>query len=109
MGRETDWAKIASLYEELLALAPSPVVRLNHAMAVAMAEGPARGLALVDALAAEPSLRAYHWLPSARGELLARLGRDDEARAELERAAALTDNARQRARLLAKAAALGSG
>jgi len=102
---ETDWARIAALYDALAQLAPSPVVELNRAVAVAMAFGPAAGLEIVDALQAEPSLAAYHLLPSVRGELLARLGRRDEARAELERAAALTRNARERDLLLARAAA----
>lgn len=104
---DTDWARIASLYGDLVAVAASPVVQLNRAMAVSMAHGPAAGLELVDALASEPSLRRYHLLPSARGDLLAKLGRLDEARVELERAASLTDNARQRVRLLERAAACG--
>src|SRR5213075_2894291 len=87
---ETDWPRIAALYRTLAELAPSPIVELNRAVAVAMAEGPAAGLALLDALGAEPSLRGYHLLPSARADLLAKLGRFDEARAELERAASLT-------------------
>jgi RNA polymerase sigma-70 factor (ECF subfamily) len=106
---ETDWARIASLYEALARLSPSPVVELNRAVAVAMADGPAAGLALVDALSAEPSLRSYHLLPSVRGELLAKLGRFDEARAECERAASLTRNARERELLLARAEAYGRG
>ncbi len=105
MPAETDWARIAALYGALAALAPSPVVELNRAVALAMAFGPAAGLALVDALTSEPSLRAYHLLPSVRGDLLVKLGRADEARAEFERAAALTRNARERALLLARAAA----
>jgi RNA polymerase sigma factor (sigma-70 family) len=107
---ETDWARIAALYGELARLAPSPVVELNRAVAVAMADGPAAGLELVDALAAEPSLQGYHWLPAARGDLLDRLGRHDEARQEFERAAALTRNTREREVLLgrAQACALGS-
>jgi len=84
---------------------PSPVVALNRAMAVGMAFGPAAGLELVDALRVEPSLRAYHLLPSARGDLLARLGRSAEARLEFERAAALTQNVRERELLLKRAAA----
>jgi RNA polymerase sigma factor (sigma-70 family) len=104
----TDWARIAALYGELAELTGSPVVELNRAMAVAMAEGPAAGLVLVDALIATPSLRDYHLLPSARADLLAKLGRFDEARAEFERAAALTRNTRQRDRLRARAAACGS-
>jgi RNA polymerase sigma-70 factor (ECF subfamily) len=102
---ETDWARIAALYEELAQLAPSPVVELNRAVALAMAFGPAAGLELVDALASEPSLRAYHLLPSVRGDLLARLGRFAEAGEEFTRAAALTRNERERALLLERAAA----
>jgi RNA polymerase sigma-70 factor (ECF subfamily) len=93
---ETDWPRIAALYEALARLAPSPVVELNRAVAVAMAFGPRAGLELVDALTSEPSLRAYHLLPSVRGDLLKKLGRFDEARAEFERAASLTRNARER-------------
>ena len=103
---ETDWARIVALYDELRRLAPSPVVELNRAVAVAMAFGPAAGLALVDALTAEPSLENYHLLPSVRGDLLAKLGRFDEARLEFERAASLTRNARERTLLLERAAAL---
>jgi len=102
---ETDWARIAALYDALAQLTPSPVVELNRAVAVGMAFGPAAGLALVDALTAEPSLRSYHFLPSARGDLLAKLGRLEEARAEFERAASLTQNARERDLLLGRAAA----
>ena len=101
---ETDWGRIVGLYEALAQLAPSPVVELNRAVAVAMARGPAAGLELVDALTAEPSLRTYHPLPTVRGDLLAKLGRFEEARAELERAASLTRNARERALLLERAA-----
>jgi RNA polymerase sigma factor (sigma-70 family) len=101
----TDWSRIASLYQRLAAVVPSPVIELNRAVAVGMAEGPAAGLALVDALVSEPSLASYHLLPSVRGDLLAKLGRRAEARGELERAAALTHNARERALLLARAAA----
>ena len=101
---ETDWPRIAALYALLAARTPSPVVELNRAVAVAMASGPAAGLALVDALTAEPSLKTYHLLPSVRGDLLAKLGRRDEARAEFERAAALTRNARERQILLERAA-----
>jgi predicted RNA polymerase sigma factor len=100
---ETDWPRIASLYELLVQLAPSPVVELNRAVAVAMAVGPDAGLAIVDALTTEPSLQGYHLLPSVRGDLLARLGRGAEARAEFERAAALTRNTREREFLLARA------
>jgi RNA polymerase sigma-70 factor (ECF subfamily) len=102
---ETDWRRIAELYAALAALTPSPVVELNRAVAVAMAFGPQAGLDLVDALADEPSLRAYHLLPSVRGDLLARLGRHDEARPEFERAAGLTRNARERELLLDRARA----
>jgi RNA polymerase sigma-70 factor (ECF subfamily) len=100
---ETDWGQIVALYDALAQLAPSPVVELNRAVALAMADGPAAGLEVVDALTAEPSLRAYHLLPSVRGDLLQKLGRLDEARAEFERAASLTRNARERELLLAKA------
>ncbi|HUQ46113.1 MAG TPA: RNA polymerase sigma factor [Gemmatimonadaceae bacterium] len=102
---DTDWARIASLYAALAKRAPSPVVELNRAVAVSMAEGPAAGLAIVDALAAEPSLREYHLLPSVRGDLLGKLGRLDEARTEFTHAASLTRNARERTLLLARAAA----
>jgi len=101
---ETDWPRIAALYDALAQLTPSPVVELNRAVALAMAFGPAAGLELVDALTAEPSLKAYHLLPSVRGDLLAKLGRLDEARAEFERAASLTRNARERKLLLERAA-----
>ncbi|MGW7693124.1 RNA polymerase sigma factor [Streptomyces asiaticus] len=97
---DTDWTAIAALYGRLMALAPSPVVELNRAVAVALAEGPAAGLKLVEALAEEPALKDYHLLPSVRGDLLERLGRHEEARAEFARAAALTRNARERALLL---------
>lgn len=97
---DTDWTAIAALYGRLMALTPSPVVELNRAVAVAMAEGPAAGLKLVEALAEEPVLKDYHLLPSVRGDLLERLGRHAEARAEFARAAALTRNARERALLL---------
>ncbi|MGH3342089.1 MAG: RNA polymerase sigma factor [Carbonactinosporaceae bacterium] len=106
---ETDWARIAALYEALARLAPSPVVELNRAVALAMADGPAAGLELVDALVAEPVLRDYHLLPSVRGDLLAKLGRFEEARAEFERAAELTRNSRERDVLLARAAACARG
>jgi RNA polymerase sigma-70 factor, ECF subfamily len=102
---ETDWARIAALYDALSQLAPSPVVELNRAVALAMAFGPAAGLELVDALTAEPTLQGYHLLPSVRGDLLAKLGRWDEARGEFERAAALTRNSRERTMLLERAAA----
>jgi RNA polymerase sigma factor (sigma-70 family) len=102
---DTDWPRIARLYDTLAALTPSPVVELNRAVAVGMAHGPAAGLVLVEALMSEPSLQSYHLLPSVRGDLLARLGRNDEARAEFARAAALTRNARERALLLERARA----
>ena len=104
-GAETDWVRIAALYAALAALAPSPVVELNRAVAVSMAFGPAAGLELVDALISEPLLKGYHLLPSVRGDLLKKLGRLDEARAEFERAASLTRNARERELLLDRAAA----
>ncbi|HEX5595489.1 MAG TPA: RNA polymerase sigma factor [Micromonosporaceae bacterium] len=107
-GAETDWARIAALYGVLAQLAPSPVVELNRAVAVAMADGPSAGLSLVDALVAEPALRNYHLLPSVRGDLLARLGRCDEARVEFERAASLARNQRERDLLLARAAAMAT-
>ncbi len=106
---ETDWATIAVLYDELARVSPSPVVELNRGVAHGMAFGPAAGLALVDALTSEPSLQGYHLLPSVRADLLAKLGRFDEARAEWERAASLARNTRERALLLARAAAAGSG
>jgi RNA polymerase sigma factor (sigma-70 family) len=101
---ETDWERIAALYDGLAELAPSPIVELNRAVAIAMAFGPAEGLELVDELTAEPSLKGYYLLPSVRGELLAKLGRLDEARAEFERAASLTRNTRERELLLKRAA-----
>jgi predicted RNA polymerase sigma factor len=106
-AEETDWARIATLYEALARLTPSPVIELNRAVALGMAFGPARGLELADRLLAEPSLTGYHLLPSVRADLLARLGRSGEARSEYERAAALTRNARERALLLERAAACG--
>jgi len=101
---ETDWPRIATLYGALAAVAPSPVVELNRAVAIAMADGPAAGLERLDALAAEPALAGYHLLPSVRGDFLRRLGRFEEARVELERAAAMTRNARERALLAERAA-----
>ncbi|MFC9820305.1 RNA polymerase sigma factor [Streptomyces erythrochromogenes] len=103
---DTDWARIATLYGRLVQLTPSPVVELNRAVAVSMADGPAAALPLVDALAREPALNSYHLLPSVRGDLLERLGRPDEARAEFERAASLTRNEQERTLLLRRAAAL---
>jgi RNA polymerase sigma-70 factor, ECF subfamily len=105
---ETDWERILALYDALAQTAPSPVVELNRAVAVAMAFGAAAGLELVDALTSEPSLRSYHHLPSVRGELLVKLGRRDEAAAEFERAASLTRN-RSARRLLQERAAACAG
>lgn len=93
---DTDWTRIAAIYGELLALNPSPVIELNRAVAVSMAEGPAAGLALLDALKNDPTLARYHLLPSARADFLAKLGRHAEAKAEFERAASLTRNERER-------------
>lgn len=104
---QTDWPRIAALYDALAQIAPSPVVTLNRAVAVSMAFGPAAALDIVDTLADEPALQHYHLLPSVRGDLLHRLDRLDEARAEFERAATLTRNARERALLLARAAQCG--
>jgi RNA polymerase sigma-70 factor, ECF subfamily len=101
---ETDWERIAALYDALAELAPSPVVELNRAVAVSMAFGPGAGLELVDALRAEPALSAYHLLPTVRGDLLAKLGRLDEARAEFRAAAGMTRNRREREILLERAA-----
>jgi len=106
---ETDWARIVALYDALAELTPSAVVELNRAVAVGMAFGPAAGLELVNALSSEPSLRSYHFLPSVRGDLLAKLGRPEEARVEFERAATLTQNARERELLLGRAAACSRG
>ena len=106
---ETDWARIVALYEVLARLTPSPVVELNHAVAVAMAFGPAAGLELIDTLASEPSLKAYHLLPSVRGDFLFKLGRFAEAQAEFERAASLTRNARECELLLGRARACAGG
>ncbi|GGC68239.1 RNA polymerase sigma factor [Undibacterium terreum] len=102
---DTDWQRIAALYDALSQLAPSPVVELNRAVALAMAFGPAVGLELADELMAEPSLKSYHLLPSVRADLLAKLGRNDEARLEFERAASLTRNLRERELLLGRAQA----
>jgi RNA polymerase sigma factor (sigma-70 family) len=103
-AEDTDWQRIAALYDALAQIAPSPVVELNRAVAVAMAFGPAAGLAIVDVLADEPTLKGYHLLPSVRGDLLAKLGRHGEARAEFEHAAKLTRNARERELMLERAA-----
>lgn len=101
---ETDWVAISTLYAELAQRMPSPVIELNRAVAVAMAYGPADGLAIADTLVGEPSLKAYHLLPSVRADFLQKLGRLDEARGEYERAASLTRNARERDLLLGRAA-----
>ena len=103
---ETDWDHIASLYAELVQLVPSPVIELNRAVAVSMASGPAAGLAVVDTLVSDPSLRNYHLFPAVRGDLLAKLGRHDEAKSEFERAASLTRNTRERNLLNDRAAAM---
>lgn len=108
-AEETDWVRIAALYEALARLSPSPVVELNRAVAIGMAFGPAAGLAHVDRLGAAPALAGYHLLPSVRGDLLARLGREGEAAAEFERAAGLTANERERELLLRRAAACRRG
>ncbi|MFH5209990.1 RNA polymerase sigma factor [Antrihabitans spumae] len=105
---DTDWARIASLYEELAVLEPSPIIELNRAVALSMAFGPQAGLDLVDQLVDLPSLKNYHLLPSVRGDLLAKLGRGDEARTEFERAAGMTQNERERALLLDRAEAAGA-
>ena len=102
---ETDWARIAALYDALSQLAPSPVVSLNRAVAISMAFGPAAGLELVDELLAEPALKNYHLLPSVRGDLLAKLGRRQEARTEFEKAASLARNLKEKELLQARAAA----
>lgn len=104
--QETDWERIVALYDALAQVAPSPIVELNRAVAVGMAYGPAAGLEIIDSLTSEPSLQNYHLLPSVRGDFLRKLNRFAEARAEFERAAALTRNARERALLLERAAAL---
>lgn len=104
---DTDWGRIATLYGLLAARSPSPVVELNRAVAISMAEGPEPALALIDTLTAEPALRDYHLLPSVRGDLLARLGRTAEARAEFERAIALTRNEQERDLLRARVRELG--
>jgi RNA polymerase sigma factor (sigma-70 family) len=106
---DTDWATIALLYARLMILTPSPVVELNRAVAVSMADGPEAGLELVDALAADPALDGYHWLPSVRGDLLERLGRAQEGSEEFRRAASLTQNEREKELLLARASAAASG
>jgi predicted RNA polymerase sigma factor len=102
-AEDTDWPRIAALYGRLVRLTPSPIVELNRAVAVGMAFGPDAGLEIVDRLTDEPSLARYHLLPSVRGDLLAKVGRVEEARAEFERAATLTQNTRERDLLLARA------
>jgi predicted RNA polymerase sigma factor len=102
---ETDWARIAALYQDLMRLTPSPVVELNRAVAVGMADGAAAGLEIVNRLSSEPALEGYHLLPAVRGDLLGKLGRLEEARVEFERAAGLTRNVQEREILLARAAA----
>jgi RNA polymerase sigma-70 factor (ECF subfamily) len=109
LAADTDWSRIAALYADLAKAAPSPVVELNRAVAVAFADGPAAGLAIADRLVDVPAMQGYHLLPAVRGDLLARLGRLDEARGEFERAAALTKNARERDLLLERAAACARG
>jgi RNA polymerase sigma factor (sigma-70 family) len=104
---DTDWPRIVALYDLLARVAPSPVVELNRSVAVSMAYGPGPALAIVDGLTAEPTLRSYHLLPAVRGDLLAKLDRHDEARAEFERAASLTRNEREREVLLGRAAEAG--
>jgi RNA polymerase sigma factor (sigma-70 family) len=106
---ETDWTRLTALYDALAQLTPSPVVEVNRAVAYAFAFGPATGLEIVDAVAAEPALQEYHLLPSVRGDLLAKLGRFGEARVEFERAASLTRNTRERELLLGRAAACAGG
>jgi predicted RNA polymerase sigma factor len=108
-GEETDWLRIAGLYEQLARITPSPVIELNRAVAVSMALGPGAGLELVDGLQNDPALRSYHLLPSVRGDLLKKLGRLQEARAEFERAAAMTRNAREQELLLQRARECASG
>jgi RNA polymerase sigma-70 factor, ECF subfamily len=107
-GAETDWQRIVALYDALVEVTRSPVVELNRAVAVSMAFGPGAGLELVDALLEEPALRSYHLLPSVRGDLLAKLGRVDEARSEFEHAASLAQNARERELLLSRARSCGA-
>ena len=108
-AEDTDWARIVALYDALAQVNPSPVVELNRAVAVGMAFGPQAGFAIVEALAADPALTRYHWLPSVRADFLAKLGRLEEARSEFERAAAMTQNARERELLLLRADAMRSG
>jgi predicted RNA polymerase sigma factor len=102
-AEDTDWARIVALYDALAQINPSPVVELNRAVAVGMAFGPQAGFTIVEALAADPALARYHWLPSVRADFLAKLGRHEEARVEFERAASMTQNARERELLLLRA------
>ena len=106
-AEDTDWARIVALYDALAQVHPSPVVELNRAVAVGMAFGPQAGFAIVEALAADPALARYHWLPSVRADFLAKLGRHDEARSEFQRAASMTQNARERELLLLRAGEMG--
>jgi predicted RNA polymerase sigma factor len=106
---ETDWARIAALYDALAEAHPSPVIELNRAVAVGMAFGPAEALALVDRMRDDPALKSYQWLPSVRGDLLAKLGRHAEAVIEFEHAATLAGNAREREMLLERARVLSAG
>jgi RNA polymerase sigma-70 factor, ECF subfamily len=106
-AEETDWVRIAALYEALAAIAPGPIVELNRSVAIGMAFGPEFGLAHLERIAAEPTLAGYHLLPSVRGDMLSRLGRDEEAAAEFRRAAELTENASERSLLLRRAGASG--
>jgi predicted RNA polymerase sigma factor len=104
---DTDWRHMVAIYDQLAAATPSPIVELNRAVAISFADGPAAALPIVDELANLPALRGYHLVPAVRADLLSRLGRRNEARAELERAASLTQNERERALLLQRAAATG--
>jgi predicted RNA polymerase sigma factor len=106
---DTEWPRIVALYDALAQLAPSPIIELNRAVAIAMAFGPQAGLEVVDSLTSEPSLKGYHLLPSVRGDLLTKLGRLGEARAEFEMAAGLTRNSRERTLLLDRARACAAG
>jgi predicted RNA polymerase sigma factor len=102
-AEETDWRRIASLYDALAAVVPSPIIELNRAVAVGMAFGPAEGLEIIDSVSHEPALKGYHLVPAARADMLEKLGRRDEARKEFERAAAMTRNARERELMLKRA------
>ena len=107
-AQDTEWQRIAQVYAQLAEINPSPVIELNRAVAVGMADGPAAGLAIIDRIAGDKSLRNYHWLPSVRGDLLAKLGRNEEAKSEFERAAMLAGNAREKELLMERAAAMGA-